>query len=180
MKILSLILRHKPGLIGIILENEGWADTNDLICGLNKLAEFKETPIDFEELCFIVETNNKKRFEFNSDKTKIRACQGHSVCVDLQNDWVKFIPFGKTILYHGTSDKFLNSILEKGLLPQSRTHVHLSQDRSTAFEVGKGHGGKTVILKINATEMYQDGYEFFQASNGTILIKEVPTKYILV
>ena len=32
-----------------------------------------------EELIEIVETDNKKRYEFNSDKTKIRAVQGHSI-----------------------------------------------------------------------------------------------------
>jgi putative RNA 2'-phosphotransferase len=31
----------------------------------------------------VVETNNKKRFAFNEDKTKIRASQGHSIDIDL-------------------------------------------------------------------------------------------------
>ena len=32
----------------------------------------------------IVESNNKKRYEFNTDKTKIRARQGHSIPVDVE------------------------------------------------------------------------------------------------
>ena len=36
------------------------------------------------------------------------------------------------VLYHGTARRFLESINENGLLPQSRQYVHLSQDNETA------------------------------------------------
>lgn len=36
-----------------------------------------------DELEKIVEHNNKKRFEFNEDKSKIRASQGHSIKINL-------------------------------------------------------------------------------------------------
>ncbi|MBQ2058438.1 MAG: RNA 2'-phosphotransferase, partial [Firmicutes bacterium] len=37
-----------------------------------------------DELDEIVETNDKKRYEYNQDKSKIRARQGHSIPVDVE------------------------------------------------------------------------------------------------
>ena len=35
-KYMSLILRHKPQVIGITLDEHGWADVNELIAGIAK------------------------------------------------------------------------------------------------------------------------------------------------
>ena len=51
----------------------------------------------------VVDTNDKKRFAFNEDKTRIRANQGHSVEVEL--DYQPTFP--PQILYHGTASRFL-------------------------------------------------------------------------
>lgn len=75
-KFLSLILRHKPEWIGITLDEHGWADVGELVKGISK-----ETPFDETILEFIVRTDKKKRYQFNEDHTKIRACQGHSISV---------------------------------------------------------------------------------------------------
>jgi putative RNA 2'-phosphotransferase len=74
-KFLSLILRHKPEEIGLLLDENGWASVDELIQKLNA----KGNNIDTDLLTEIVDTNDKKRFAFNDDKTKIRASQGHSI-----------------------------------------------------------------------------------------------------
>ena len=74
-------------------------------------------------LQYIVDTNNKKRFAFNDDLTKIRASQGHSVDVEL--GYTEQQP--PTILYLGTVEKFLTLILKNGLQKMQRHHVHLAQ-----------------------------------------------------
>ena len=76
---MSLILRHKPEVIGITLDEHGWADVNKLIEGIAKTKMFNMNIL--EE---IVRTDNKQRYSFNADKTKIRANQGHSVPVDVE------------------------------------------------------------------------------------------------
>ena len=43
----------------------------------------------------------------------------------------------------------IDSIMEDGLKPMSRQHVHLSQTEETAMAVGKRHG-KPIILCIDA------------------------------
>ena len=71
---MSLILRHKPEVIGIQLDEHGWANVEELIAGIAKTQEFNR---DILEL--IVRTDEKQRYSFNEDGTLIRANQGHSI-----------------------------------------------------------------------------------------------------
>jgi putative RNA 2'-phosphotransferase len=109
-RFLALILRHKPDVINIKLDEHGWALTQKLIDSDKFTMEILEQ---------IVKQNNKGRFAFNDDKTKIRALQGHSVKVDLGLEEVE--PPDK--LYHGTSRKFVESIMHYGIQKQSREYV---------------------------------------------------------
>ncbi|MBO6165622.1 MAG: RNA 2'-phosphotransferase [Eubacterium sp.] len=167
-KYISLILRHKPETIGITLDEHGWADVSELIKGISKTHH-----LDMETLEEIVNTDNKQRYSFNEDKTKIRANQGHSIPVDVELE-AKEPP---EILWHGTGEKFVEAIDREGLIPKSRLYVHLSADSGTAKVVGARHG-KPVIYKVKSGEMQQDGYTFYQSVNGVWLTKEVPTKYL--
>ena len=168
-KYMSLILRHKPDVIGIELDEHGWANTDDLISGIEK----DNHGFDFELLEKIVKTDNKQRYSFNDDKTLIRANQGHSIPVDVELEEKEPPKF----LYHGTGEKYVSSILEQGLTPKSRLYVHLSKDIETAQNVGRRHG-KEVVYKIEAHEMYQDGYKFYLSVNGVWLAKGVPLQYM--
>ena len=166
---MSLILRHKPEVIGISLDKHGWAVVDDLINGIAKNNEGFNMAILKE----IVETDNKQRYSFNDDKTLIRANQGHSNPVDVELEEKEPPKF----LYHGTGEKYVSSILEQGLIPKSRLYVHLSKDIETAQNVGRRHG-KEVVYKIEAHEMYQDGYKFYLSVNGVWLAKGVPLQYM--
>jgi len=129
--------------------------------------------IDFETLEVIIETNDKKRFSFNEDKTLIRANQGHSINIDLGYE-PKEPP---TILFHGTADKSVESILKTGIEKRNRQHVHLSKDKETAIKVGQRHG-KPIILEIHSLKMSQNGYEFYLSDNNVWLTEFVPVEYI--
>jgi len=165
---MSLILRHKPEVIGITLDEHGWADVKELIEGIAKTKQF-----NMEILEEIVRTDNKQRYSFNADKTKIRANQGHSIPVDVELEQKTPPKF----LWHGTGQKYVASIDKQGLLPKSRLYVHLSLDEKTAAAVGSRHG-IPVIYKIHSGQMAEDGYEFYCSVNGVWLTKEVPVKYM--
>lgn len=81
------------------------------------------------------------------------------------------------ILWHGTSEKYVDSILNQGLISKSRLYVHLSKDYDTAFKVGTRHG-KTIVFKVYAQKMIQSHYDFFLSKNGVWLTKHVPCEYI--
>lgn len=168
-KFLSLVLRHKPEEIGILLDDAGWVDVNVLLSALKKAGK----ALSLTELEEIVESNNKKRFAFSTDRKRIRASQGHSVEVDLEYTSTK----PPRILYHGTASTSLDSIFDQGILKGKRHHVHLSADIATAQSVGGRHG-KAVVLKVKAEEMYNDNHSFFLTPNGVWLTDEVPPEYI--
>ena len=164
-KFISLVLRHRPEIIGVRLEYHGaWAPV---------LAVLKGAKITMEELELIVATDEKGRYSFNEDKTKIRANQGHSVEVDLGLEPVQ--PPDR--LYHGTVGRFLGSIQKEGLKAGTRQYVHLSADLETALGVGRRRG-KPVVILVDAARMYQDQYQFFLSDNGVWMTKEVPPEYL--
>ena len=170
-KFLSLVLRHKPETIGIQLDQNGWTDISELIDKSNKYG----IQFDREILKHIVATNSKKRFAVNDKFDKIRASQGHSIEIELGYKNQK----PPEILFHGTSEKSVESILEKGLEKQNRQHVHLSSDIDTATKVGQRHG-KPIVFLVLAEKMYGDNFEFFISENGVWLTENVPTKYLKI
>lgn len=168
-KFLSLILRHKPEELGITLDAAGWASTAEII---EKMKQ-RGMNVDLDAIRDVVRDNNKQRFKLSEDGSRIRANQGHSIPVELGLQ-----PKSPPIpLYHGTAIRFLDSIMEKGLIKGSRQHVHLSADMKTAHMVGKRHGNP-VILIVDTQSMQADGIEFFQSENGVWLTDYVDAKYL--
>ena len=168
-KFISLILRHKPEEVGLKLDEYGYLNTKDLINGINS----KGYNITMADLEIVVSNDNKQRYSFNEDKTKIRANQGHSVKVNLE--LVPIEPPNE--LYHGTATRFIESILREGITKQTRQNVHLSADIQTATKVGERHG-KLAILIVDSATMHADGYKFYLSDNKVWLTDIVPTKYI--
>ncbi len=164
-KFLSLILRHKPQIVGLELDEHGWADVAELIRRVKNL--------DMATLEQIVAQDEKRRYSFSADKKLIRANQGHSIAVDVE--LAELEP--PKILYHGTGEKSAASIKVQGLLKMSRLYVHLSSDVETAEKVGQRHG-KPKIFRVESLKMFGDGYKFFRSVNGVWLTEHVPAKYL--
>ena len=134
-KHLAYLLRHDKEALGQgKIDEHGWRLVEELV-GLG---------FTREELDEIVATNNKQRYEYSADGTKIRARQGHSIAVDVELK--EATP--PDVLYHGTATRFLDSIYKEGLLAGGRLYVHLSADESTAINVGSRHG-KAFVLILN-------------------------------
>ena len=165
-KFLSLVLRHKPETIGLKLDANGWADVSEILRGMK---------ISMSALEKVVAENDKQRFSFNADKTKIRANQGHSVKVDVE--LAEKIP--PEILYHGTVERNAESIETRGLLKMKRLYVHLSADVETAKKVAGRRAGAAVIYEIFARQMYEAGFKFYQSENGVWLTEHVPPEFLI-
>lgn len=166
-RFLAYILRHNPAAIEIDLDPSGWVSIDALLTA----ATHHGHHIDHDTLNQILTAQGKRRFETQAGK--IRAAQGHSIPVDL--DLSPSEP--PELLYHGTVDRFLPHIRAEGLLPRSRTHVHLSATPETAKEVA-ARRGTPVILTIQAQTMHHQGILFYQASNGVWLTPHVPPDHI--
>ncbi len=130
-------------------------------------------PITQELLEDIVAGDDKQRYSYNADGSKIRANQGHSIHIDLNLTPIEPPEF----LFHGTAVRNVTSIREHGLLKQNRHHVHLSENQETARRVGARYG-KPVILTISAKAMTEAGYTFYRSENHVWLTDTVPVEYI--
>lgn len=158
---LSYLLRHDKTCK---LETGGWRPVENLV---------REHGFTFEQLCDLVANDSKGRFEFNDDKTKIRALYGHSVLVEM--NYARYTP--PEILYHGTSMNADATIAEVGLKPRSRNYVHLTSNPDTALESGARHGAP-VAIHVKALEMFHEGYEFYNPAGNIWLVREVPRRFI--
>ena len=98
---LSYLLRHDRRYA---FEAGGWRSVENLV---------REQGFSFEQLCDLAANDAKGRFEFNEDKTMIRALYEHSVQVDM--DYSCCTP--PEILYHGTSMNADESYWIMGLSP---------------------------------------------------------------
>ena len=158
---LAFLLRHDKNYK---FDAYGWRKVSDLMENHN---------FTLEELCEIVDGNDKQRFEFSEDMQYIRARQGHSIKVNVELE--ESVP--PIVLYHGTAERFVKAILEEGLKPQSRLYVHLSSTIETAIEVGKRHGTPAVFM-IDSRKMCDDGIKFYLSRNGVWLTNEVKPPYL--
>lgn len=169
-KFLSFVLRHEPQAIGLNLNSEGWADMDALMAAATQHGR----TLDRTLIEQVVTASEKKRFALSADGACIRAVQGHSTS-SVAISFEKKIPPAK--LYHGTAERFLESIRKEGLKPGERQHVHLSEDVNTATAVGQRYG-KPVVLTVDAKAMHAQGFKFFQAENGVWLTAGVPYECI--
>lgn len=169
-KLLSLILRHEPGKIGLTeLEPGGYVSVETLLAGLPRHG----VRLTREELEAIVAASDKQRFSFDATGTRIRCNQGHSVPVDLQLS--PDVP--PETLFHGTPEKSVDAILREGLKKMARHAVHLSPDAETATRVGSRRGSP-VILTVASGQMHADGFVFYRSENGVWLVDSVPARYL--
>jgi putative RNA 2'-phosphotransferase len=168
-KFLSLVLRHKPEHIGLVLDENGWADVDVLI----ERAGAHGVKLTRELIAEIVAGSDKQRFALDATGGRIRANQGHSVEIDLGLEPTE----PPTILFHGTAVGTVPAIRSEGLKPGNRQHVHLSPDEATAIKVGQRHG-RPVVLRVRSGAMWAKDMTFFRSDNGVWLTKAVPPEYI--
>lgn len=168
-KFLSLVLRHRPGEIGLDVDGAGWAEVDELI----EAARANEVPLDRELLRELIRESEKTRFEFSPDGERIRATYGHSIDVDLGLESSN----PPEVLYHGTAKRSVESILSEGLDSRGRQFVHLSPTVAAAREVGVRHGSP-VVLHIQARELADTGQPFYRSTDQIWLTAGVPPDFI--
>lgn len=164
-KKISYALRHQPDEFGLKLDKFGFVNLNDLLAAVN---------CKKEDLEHIIKISEKKRFEIIGDK--VRATYGHTTIEKVE----KPVGIPPSVLYHGTAHKFLQSILDKGLLPAGRQYVHLSEDLKTATMVGKRRDYNPVILEIDTKAAINGGIKFYIGNDTTWLSDPIPSKYIKI
>jgi putative RNA 2'-phosphotransferase len=170
-KRLSYVLRHRPESVGLTLDEAGWVPVDELLAAMDRAG----LPLTREQLDVVVATNDKRRFAYDDAAGRIRASQGHSVAVHLGYAPSQPPP----VLFHGTVDSSVCSVLTEGLRPGRRHAVHLSCDVATARAVG-ARRGRPVVLCVDAAAMAAEGAVFTRSANGVWLTDVVPARHLAV
>jgi len=161
-KRMSRALRHDPGRVGLVLDDEGWASL-DALC-----AALRVSRADVED---VVTHGSKQRYELAGGR--IRARYGHSL-----PGHVALPPADPPAeLFHGTGAGTVEAILRDGLRPGRRQYVHLSPDQATAREVGARHG-QPIVLRVDARAAAADGTVFRRGNDDTWLTDELDPRYL--
>jgi len=169
-KEVSYALRHAPWEYELELNDEGWVDIRQLLFSLHESMEWQG--LCEQDLHVMIEKSDKKRHEISDGR--VRALYGHSIPQ-------KILKEPKTppeILYHGTARRYVQSIKEKGLLPQNRQYVHLSVDTETALQVGKRRDDEPILLKVQALRAWKEDIKFYLGNEKVWLADIIPTTYI--
>lgn len=158
-KLLSYYLRHNPMEINCNIDSHGWVSVKDLC---------KNSKFTLSYLEAIVEEDT--RYEFNSDKTYIRAMHGHSV-PGVETS----VPVQLTgVLYHGTSEQGWESIQKDKLIkPMSRNHVHMHINKDIAKAIGARHG-TPIVLVIDCDRLQLYNHVISETGDGVYLVDSIP------
>lgn len=165
---LSQALRHHPEYYNITLDHAGFVKIDELAHGLQTTVEKIEEAVQYDD---------KGRFAIEkiNDVSYIRALHGHSVPVAIDMVIVK----NPGILYHGTKEKFLDSILEKGIVRGNRNFVHMSKDVETAYKVADRRQGKSIILSIDGNSLVRSQHTIYCSASNIFLVDIVPPEFII-
>ncbi|MFO7767499.1 MAG: RNA 2'-phosphotransferase [bacterium] len=168
---LSYLLRHHPEDADFRVDDRGWASIEEMVAGARAVGR----KLTVNDVMRVVETDPKGRFALSDDRLSIRANYGHSMPVDLGLE----AETPPEILYHGTAYRFREEILEKGIEPRERQHVHLSERPEEATDVGRRHG-RPALIQVEALRMTEEGFAFYRSESeaGIWLTREVPPEYL--
>ncbi len=150
-KFLSLILRHQPETVGITLDESGWVDVDILLAAMSQQGK----GMSRATLDTVVQSNDKQRFSFNADGTRIRANQGHSISVDL--GYTTAVPPRDPVSWHsreiyrthfpGRAQKN-ESASRASACGRADQHCRRSQTRQTGVTESPGAGNASGRLRI--------------------------------
>ena len=162
---LSFLLRHGAAAEGVAMDAAGWVRIADVLAWAG---------IERPALDRIVAENTKRRLQVAGER--IRASQGHSLGSvpvtreALEASWER-IEGRAEWLVHGTRAELVDTILQQGLRPMDRTHVHLSAGLDS--RVGK-RANVAAHLWVVPAELEAAGVALFRSPNGVYLCREVP------
>ena len=171
---LALALRHAPEKFDLEMDINGWIDIKDIIRQFKKSNERRYHWLRPHHFRAISETDPKGRYEVRGNV--IRATYGHSLEIELDLP-TDNIP---TSLFYPCSPEEAENLLEVGISPSGRSHVHLSATVRSAAEAGKVHHSRPTILEVDTASMVASGETVWHAGVTVYLADSVAGEYLSV
>ncbi|KAF9617853.1 hypothetical protein IFM89_039035 [Coptis chinensis] len=186
-RLLTRILRHIASELNLNMRSDGYVKVSDVL-KLN-MKTFVDIPIrshTVEDIREAVRRDNKQRFSLleENDELLIRANQGHTVKTIESENLLKPILSIKEapVCVHGTYKKNLESILQSGLKPMKRLHVHFTSGLPSGGEIISGmRRDVNILIFLDVRKALGDGLKLYISDNKVILTEGVdgvvPVKY---
>jgi putative RNA 2'-phosphotransferase len=172
-----MLLRHRPDRFPVEMDDEGYADLDEIMFVLRALPNFRWAT--YSDIDAVLAMPGRQRFEIlnreaaGSGGARIRALYGHTA-IRPSYDPVK----PPEALYHGTAPENLEAIRRDGLQPMERQYVHLTTSPATARTIALRHTREPVILEVNAAQAHANGIAFYHPTGEIYLCTEVPADYV--
>ena len=164
-KKMSYALRHRPEEFGLDMAPDASVFLDDLS---------KALEASTDDILYVVRHDNKGRFAYNPETGKIWCKHGHTI--DGVNPDLEVVVLSvdnlPEVLYHGTKEQFIKSVMKDGLKHMDRNFVHLTPSLKTAKSVAGRRSGKSVILKVNMNDLLNSGHTLYK-SGEVYLIEHV-------
>lgn len=167
-KAISYLLRHAHASFNLGMDEQGWVLLTDLILALRRV----DVNINETDIIKLIENSEKKRHQILGGK--IRSLYGHS---NVKICKIPSVP--PDILFHGTLQKNLERIMDKGILPMGRQYVHLSANEAIAWQVARRKKGIAVVIKVSAKEAFMNSIQFYEEVGGIWLTDFIPSRFII-
>ena len=163
-KFMSLVLRHKPQVGPITLDERGFCSITELTEAATRRLPFSVSAEDVIALTAPPEKpNEKRRFEREGDF--IRAGHGHSISIAGYRQCEPKPP-----LYHATPTHAVESIRARGLKAMNRERVHLSSDKAITVEAARRQSKDVTLVEVMIEAALQAGVSFFESADERIIL----------
>ena len=170
-RILAGVLRHFPERFSLTMDARGWVDIRSIVEAVrSRRNQFHW--LRPHHIRSLASTDPKGRYQVEVDK--VRATYGHSLDVELDLP-TDNIP---DRLYYPATEEEVPIILETGLKPSDRKHVHLSLAPENAEDAGTHRTEKPVILNVDAKGAVAGGAVIKRAGKTVFITKEIPAEFL--
>lgn len=171
---LALVLRHAPEKFDLEMDINGWIDVRDIVRKFKDGGRRPQHWLRPHHLRAISETDPKGRYEVRANM--MRATYGHTVEIELDlpsND----IPDS---LYYPSNPAEAENLIEVGISPGDRSHVHLSASIKFAAEAGRVHHNDPAIIEVDTARMVASGETIWHAGVTVFLTDSVAGEYLSI
>jgi len=170
-RIMAGVLRHFPEKLGVTMDGHGWVDISEFVEAVGGSRSGFQWLRD-HHIEAIALTDPKGRYQV--DGGMIRATYGHTIDIRLDD-----LPLAEIDdFYYPVTEEEIDIILEGGLNPIDRKHVHLSGSMEKAIEAGKVRTEIPLILHINGKKAIDDGVKIYRAGKDVYITERIDAQYI--
>ena len=170
-RMLALVLRHDPEKFGVEMDINGWVSTRELSDAIQRERR-RYHWLRGRHFEAIANADTKGRYQVEGGM--IRATYGHTLDLDLDLP-TDDIP---EELYFPCEPSEVDTLIQFGITPGDRKHVHLSRTISNAMEAGHVRIDRPAILEVDTVRAIADGHTIYRAGTTVFLMENVPGEYL--